>query len=178
MSDNGSQDIVAWARESLEGIIPGRWFWGGNTDVGDIGLCGRMPGLGVVDVLRTCVETITDEQIGQEWVRQELSEYIDREDYVEARRNHPNHYLAFGRPDALFVEYGRDLAIYEVARNQGLPDDTPRDHPQVYRADVVGVRNKHAQFLADSPELVRGLLAEVERLRALLTAADTQGVVA
>lgn len=51
-------DIIERAETALAGTIPGPWFWHGNTDHhGDIGLCGRMPGMGVVDVLRTCVES-------------------------------------------------------------------------------------------------------------------------
>jgi hypothetical protein len=61
-------------------------------------------------------------------------------------------------------EFALDLAVYEVARNQGLPDDTPRSHPKVYRADVVDVRNPNARFLRDSWEYVRFLLDEVDRL--------------
>lgn len=166
-----ADDIVARALAALEGTIPGPWFWHGNTDHnGDVGLCGRIPGLGVVDVLRTCQERRTEESLGKEWDQDaDLADYISREDYIADRMDgNPHRYLAFGREDAAFVEFGRDHAIYEVARNQGLPDDTPRDHPKVYRADVVGVRNANAQFIADARTLVPGLLAEIERLRGAL----------
>ena len=61
-----------------------------------------------------------------------------------------------------------EVAVYEVARAQGLPDDTPRDHDKVYRADICDVRNPNGQFLAASWSDVRDLLAEVKRLNARL----------
>jgi hypothetical protein len=58
---------------------------------------------------------------------------------------------------------------------RGLPDDTPRDHPKVYRADVVGVNHPNAKALAHSWEHVDMLLAEVHRLCTALGREATDG---
>lgn len=171
MTAAAERDVVAWATEALEGLIPGPWWWGGNTDnEGDVALRSRVPGMGVVDILRTCREELDESELGALFDKADrecgLSAFIDRDDYIEARRDNPRYWLAVIHPEHWFVQLGRDLAVYEVARSQGLPDDTPRDHPSVYRGDVVAIRNRHAQFLADAPTLVAGLLAEVQRLRA------------
>lgn len=171
MTAPAERDVVAWATEALDGIIPGPWWWGGNTDnEGDVTLRCTVPGVGWVDIMRTCREELDEEELGALFDKADresgLGAFIDRDNYIEARRDHPRHWLSFVHPEHYFVQFGRDLAVYEVARRQGLPDDTPRDHPKVYRADVVAIRNRHAQFLADAPTLVAGLLAEVQRLRA------------
>ncbi len=157
-------DVVARARAAMEGTIAAPWFWRGNTDHdGDVELRGYKPGAGQVDVLRTCQQTLSDEELGAEWDKSDLGEYIGREDYIEQRRDNPRRHLVFGSPDAMFVEFGRELAVYEVARNQGLPDDTPRDHERVYRADVVDVRNSNARFIAAARSLVPELANELEQ---------------
>ena len=52
-----------------------------------------------------------------------------------------------------------ELAVYEVARAQGLPDDTPRDHERIYRADVCDLRAANARYLAGAnPSVVLALL--------------------
>lgn len=162
----------------MEGTIAAPWFWRGNTDHdGDVELRGYKPGAGQVDVLRTCQQTLNDAQLGAEWDKADrndgLGAYISREDYIEQRRDNPHRHLAFGRPDAMFVEFGRELAVYEVARNQGLPDDTPRDHERVYRADVVDVRNPNARFIAAARSLVPDLVDMVEELQAIVDADDS-----
>lgn len=56
----------------------------------------------------------------------------------------------------------RELAVFEVARAQGLPDDTPRSHERVYRADIVDVRHPDAQFIAHARQDVDTLLAHLD----------------
>lgn len=157
------------ARKLLAPINQGPWWWGGNTDHhGDVGLHSRAPGYGVIDIMRTCADHRDHDEIAAEWDRDgELQDCISRSDYIEHETDHPRRYLAFIETEHMTVQHGRDLAIYEVARNQGLPDDTPRDHPKVYRADVVGIRNPYAEFIAASPTLVADLLAVVDRIEAL-----------
>lgn len=164
-------DILDDARTHLEGITPGDWRWRGNTDHhGDVELCTYLPGKGRVLVLGTLPEHPTREDATNEWERGEMSEYLSCEAYVEQRVNgEPIRYLAFGTPEYRMVT-GRERAVYEVARAQGAPDDTPRDHPLVYRADVDGVRNSNAEFIAAAPRLVRALADEVSSLRAELSA--------
>lgn len=151
-------------RRKADAATPGPWWWGGNVDNhGDVGLRGRHPGLGVVDVLRTTPEDVDEESAGREWDTSDVSDYIGRDEWIEMRVTHPHRFLAFLRADDLFVEEGRDKAVFEVARNQGLPDDTPRDHPKVYRGDVVAIRNANAEYIAAaSPEVLLALLDRVE----------------
>lgn len=73
-----------------------------------------------------------------------------------------DNYIAFVNATSHFYEAARDLAIYEVARAQGLPDDTPRDHPKVYRADLIGIRNANAEFIEHSRQDVDDLLAIID----------------
>jgi hypothetical protein len=164
-------DVVERAEAALEGVISGPWWWGGNTDNhGDVCLHARVSGYGWVDILRTCVEQIDDEKIGQEWDSADrefgIGGYIDRDAFIEQARDHPRAPLAFIETAGMCVQHGRNHAVYEVARNQKLPDDTPREHPKVYRGDVVDIRNAHARFIAASRQLVDDLLAEVKSLRA------------
>lgn len=155
-------------RDLAARATPGPWWWGGNTDHhGDVGLRAHRPGLGVVDVMRTTPEDVDEESAGREWDTTDVRDYIDRESYTAWRTQNPHRYLAFLREDELFVEEGRHRAVFEVARNQGLPDDTPRDHPKVYRADVVAVRNVNAEYIAAaSPDVVLGLLDTLDKVRA------------
>jgi len=150
----------------VDAAAPGPWWWGGNVDHhGDVGLRGRKSGSGVIDILRNLTEDIDKEEAGREWDTTDASDFIDRESYIEWRTENPKSYLAFLSEDELFVEHGRDLAVFEVARNQGLPDDTPRSHPKVYRGDVIGVRNANATFIAHARTDIPALIAEVKALR-------------
>ena len=56
------------------------------------------------------------------------------------------------------------LAVFEVARSQQLPDNTPADHPKIYRHDVVDVRNANGRFLAAAWQDIADLLAYIEVL--------------
>lgn len=152
-------------RRLAAAATPGPWWWGGSVDHhGDVGLRGRRPGLGVVDVLRTTPEDVDEESAGREWDTTDVSHYYARDEWIEMRVDHPHRYLAFLRNDDLFVEAGRDKAVFEVARNRGLPDDTPRDHPQVYRGDVVAIRNANAEYIAAaSPDVLLDLLDRLDQ---------------
>lgn len=91
------------------------------------------------------------------WVGKDADEYGARKDTR----------LALTTPDH-WRKPVSEVAVYEVARAQGLPDDTPRENSKVYRADICDVRNPNGQFLASSWSDVRDLLAEVKRLRAVI----------
>lgn len=70
-----------------------------------------------------------------------------------------------------FMVSGKGLAVYQVARNQGLPDDTPRAHQKVYRADVVDINHPDARHIAAfDPPTVLALIARVENAEALYQA--------
>ncbi len=90
--------------------------------------------------------------------RQDLAEEVIQEAYVKIWNNAGQFNPGLSSPITWMASIARNraidvmrkLAVYEVARHQGLPDDTPRDHPKIYRADVVDVRNKTARFIAES----------------------------
>lgn len=162
----GQDDIVHESQSFLRAITPGNWCWRGNTDhQGDVELSAFLPGAGRVLVMGTVPEVVTRAEAAREWERLGLGEFVSLDDYLD-RLDHaePTRRLAFSSDDHRMVT-GRERAVYEVVRSQGLPDDTPRDHPQVYRGDVVGVRNANASFIAEAPRLVRSLSDEVIRLR-------------
>lgn len=155
-------------RQLAEKAVPGPWWWGGNTDhQGDVGLRGIIKDSGVVDVLRTVQETVDEKSALAEWVKldsDEQSYYGTVADYQRYREEHAKHYLSFLSEDRFFVEEGRLKAIYQVALNQGLPETTPRSHPKVYRADVKGVNNANAKFIAAAdPTTVLALLDERDK---------------
>jgi hypothetical protein len=167
-----TDDVVARAKAALEGVLPGPWWWGGNTDHhGDVCLHTRVPGYGWVDIMRPCTEEPDDEAAGKEWDAAAsewgIDAYIARDEYIERERDHPRQPLAFIETDHMTVQHAREHVVYEVARNRKLPDDTPRSDPRIYRGDVVDIRNAHARFLAQSRQLVDDLIAEVERQRNL-----------
>lgn len=177
---------------------PGPWRWHGNTDSpeglslenGEWVLLGitrrdRTPDdrqiLGYAEWLRECEEFVSreeeealdpDDPDAADRLRHERSLAKAREEMLTDQWGNPAHdvRLRFGGDDRTTAGLAEDLAVYQVARNQGLPDDTPRDHPKVYRADIVGFRNPNATFIAASRKAVDDLLAEVDRLRDLLAA--------
>ena len=63
-----------------------------------------------------------------------------------------------------------EFPIYAVCRTA-----TSRKDQRVYRADIAGIRNPDAAFIANSRADVEWLIGEVERLRALVTEAGSDG---
>lgn len=159
--------VYAKAREILDRIHPGPWWWGGNTDhQGDIVLRGYKSGYGHIDLMRTAREFRTEEQLAAEWdADSDLRACVERDDYIADELDSPRLYLSFIDLEDMTLNPGRDRVIYEVARDQGLPDDTPRSDRRVYRADVIGVRDPHAEFIAAAPKLVAGLLDLIDDYR-------------
>ena len=104
--------------------------------------------------------SITDEEI-EERVRDEWLTNGD-ECPISDRR------MCFTRSDICCATDARELAVFEVGRARGLPDDTPRSDPRIYRADIVDVRHPDAQLIAHAPEDIAALVAEVERLRGVV----------
>lgn len=181
--DGSSDPLVATVSRLLDQIPQAPWFWRGNIDHReDVYLAARTPGLGVVSVLSTVPEAMSDEDWGRMWDDDgDLQEYLDRDDFIASKdTEEPRRHLAFlDSEGGYMMQVGRERPVFEVARNQNLPDDTPRDHPKVYRGDVVEVRNPVAQLLALSREMADKLIeqdAEIARLRAMMNraAARTQ----
>lgn len=178
MDDKQIQEI----RERVSKTTPGPWFWHGNTDNHSISLAGHQPGLGVCEVLSTLSVDRSTTSKDADDLRSSLSEFTDfsEEEIEEAVREWAFDEYGNRRSDnriALTDENyirqdAEDLAVYQVARAQKLPDDTPRDHPQVYRADIVDVRNANGKFLAHSKGDVEALLQEVDRLQTFVADVD------
>lgn len=160
----------------LDAATPGPWFWWGNTDNHSVALCGRQPGLGVAEVLSTISIERDPHGRDAQRLRQDLNEYFECsveqiEDAVNAwafdEYGEPRSDNRLSITDEKFIRRDvEELVVYEVARNQGLPDDTPRDHPKVYRADVVDVRATNASLIVAAVNALPDLLAEVRELRA------------
>ena len=186
---------LAELRRLAEAATPGPWFWWGNTDNHSVALCGRQPGLGVCEVISTL--SVDRSTTGREadQLRRDLAEYTgmslgDIEEAVEEwatdEYDQPRTDQRLSITDENYIRRtAEELAVYEVARAQGLPDDTPRGHERIYRADVCDLRATNARYLAAAnPAVVLALLdaaverdalaATVERVRALATEWATQ----
>lgn len=148
----------------------GPWHWAGNTDTGEPYLATWTPGFGRCQVLAIGYDERSATGREAESMRSSLDECgydaedIDRlvtewaVDSFGSPRREPR--LEFAT-DLMMVN-ARDLAIYEVA-----PEATSRDHPDVYRADVVGIRHPDAEYIAAAhPAVVLALIAELRALRA------------
>lgn len=124
-------------RKIAEQATPGPWHWSGNADNRQLYLATWIKGAGRCQVMDF-----------ERWGMQgAVPRFLD--------------------DDSLMMETAKDLMVYEVARNQNLPDDTPRNHPKVYRADVVDVRHPNARFMAAAnPGAVLALLTRLEQVEA------------
>ena len=184
MTDQTTTVDLDAIRARWAATTPGPWFWHGNTDTHSVGLCGHEPGLGVCEVISTIA--VDRDPHGREarQIREDAFEYGDlTEDEAEDRVRdwafeggvegygpRSDDRLAVTDPD--YIRHNiEDLAVYQVARNQGLPDDTPRDHPKVYRADICDVRAPNAKALAAAWGDVHALLGLVDQLLAERTPA-------
>lgn len=197
----------------------GPWRWWGNTESGTEAIVGRVPGLGITEVLSTLDVERTADDAGARSYRgylRECADYPDldatlsdladlgltdvtqedlwsmdrtdpedpivkrivdarieqqvREDYLTDQWGEPisDRKLALTDPETVHRHPVSSLAVYEVARSQGLPDETGRDHPKVYRHDIVDVRNGNGRALAASWQDVHDLLAVVQAQQELL----------
>jgi hypothetical protein len=160
---------------------PGPWRWWGNTDSHNIALVGHQPGLGVCEVISTLgverdpkgrdADRIREYARDGEMTDEEVEEEVEKWATDAWGELHRDDRMAI--TDEHYIRHNAEnLAVYEVARAQGLPEDTPREHPKVYRGDVVDLRNANARFLAAAWKDVADLVAEVERLLAALDDLD------
>lgn len=159
-----TRQLIGRTRQLLAKAPGGPWWWAGNIDHReDVYLAARVPGVGVTSVLSAIPEEMSEADWGRLWDEDsDLQDCVDRDAYIDYQMTgEPRRHIAFlDSPESLMMERGRDRAVFEVARNQNLPDDTPRTHPKVYRADVVAVRNPIADLLTLTPQLA----AEAVRL--------------
>lgn len=168
-------------RRLAEAATPGPWFWWGNTDNHSVALCGRQPGLGVCEVISTIgVERSTAGREADR-LRSDLAEYTDMnlsdiEDAVQEwafdEYDQPRIDQRLSVTDENHIRRtAEELAVYEVARAQGMPDDTPRDHERIYRADVCDLRATNARYIAAAnPAAVLGILDQLDAAEARLAA--------
>lgn len=178
-------DITA-IRDRWAATTPGPWFWWGNTDSGNEALCGRQPGLGVCEVLSTIDVDRTPTDKGAKDYREFLAgeQVFDaaldgyraltpderdqrvRDDYLTDAWGGPRRDTKLALTDGENIRRALpEVAVYRVARAQMLPDDTPREHPSIYRADIVDVRNPNGKALASAWSDVHTLLSEVKSLQ-------------
>lgn len=154
----------------------GPWFWHGNTSTHEVSLAGHEPGHGVTQVITTMAVARDPEGVEANNYRRYLTgdcdytaEQADDAAYDWAtdgdggRRS--DHRLALMNPGRVLLETIEEAAVYTVARQQGLPDDTPASDPRVYRADICDVRNANGKFLAESWSDVAWLLGHVRHLQ-------------
>lgn len=127
-------ESVGDLRKTAEAATPGPWHWAGNADNHQLYLATWIKGAGRCQVMDF-----------ERWGMQSaIPRFLDDE--------------------SLMMQTAKNRLVFEVARNQGLPDGTPRSHPKVYRADVVDVMHPNAEFIATfDPPTVLALLSRLEQ---------------
>lgn len=134
-------------RDRMNRATPGPWGWFGNTSVHHVYLATQRWGRHIVMQF-------------QRWGMQGAQPtFFERPAPGDVRKS-----IAA----AATHRTAADVAIYEVA-----PRATSKHDPDVYREDIVGLRNADAQFIAHSREDVEWLVGEVDRLQSLLDAGTT-----
>jgi hypothetical protein len=164
-------------RARASAATKGPWRWAGNVDHDDPRLIGRggdifghiprerqrtdraaevyanyLRELSVSDVLtggwRSFTEEEIEEHVETDWLTDQWGEPMKDER------------MAFYGEPGPFYHDARELAIFAVC-----PEATDRSDPRVYRADITGLRNPNAVFIAAARQDIEDLLAEVDRLR-------------
>lgn len=156
-------------------IVPGPWSWRGNTKFGDPELSGWVPGKGRTlvmahtEVPRTRADTRFDDGVSTlteiyEISRAEATERIITEWLHDGAGEIAKDTRATFNTSENMMAVARENVVFEVARNQCLPDDTPATDPRIYRTEIVAVRNPLAEHLAAASAST--VLALIERLHA------------
>lgn len=169
-------------RARAQAATPGPWRWGGNVDHDDPRLIGKGAMGGDVfghvprerqrddaeckrfaSYLRE--QSISDGNGGWRSYTDDEVEQRVTDEWLEDDYGNPmtDSRLAFYGEPGPFYHCARELAVYAVC-----PEATSRDDERVYRADIVGLRNPNAVFIAAARQDVDDLLAEVDRLTGLL----------
>lgn len=129
-------------RDRMNRATPGPWGWFGNTAVQHIYLATQRWGRHMVM------------QFDRWGMQNAQPTFFERPKPEQVRKS----IVA----DSVFRK-ASDVPVYEVA-----PHARSKSNPAVYREDLVGIRNADATFIAHSREDVEWLVAEVDRLTALL----------
>lgn len=154
----------------------GPWRWAGNVDFDDprlIGaggdILGHIPRERVrndraaeayANYLR---EASVDDGDGgwRSYTDEEIEEHVEAEWLIDSwGEPMKDERMAFYGEPGPFYHDARELAIFAVC-----PEATDRSDPRVYRADITGLRNPNAVFIAAARQDVDDLLAEIDRLR-------------
>lgn len=134
-------------RKRADAATPGPWGWFGNTDTRDIYLSTRQWG-------RQFVMQFT------RWgMNSATPVFCDGRTWSADPQSGPQSGMDFGESGGMTKAH--EMPVYEVA-----PNATNRLDKGVYRADLAGIRNPDAEFIAAARQDVDDLLAEVDRLRA------------
>ena len=155
-------EVVAEIMDHVSQITPGPWHWSGNVDHDDPSLSawnqfGRTSVARLIPVERKADDwRIADLSDIEEDRRQDLVDEFLTDDAGVPRTDMR---LAFAVDGAM--RPARDLAVYEVC-----PAATERTDSRVYRADIVGIRNPDAAFIAAAPGYVLSLLEIIAELQA------------
>lgn len=174
-------NLARWA-DLTAATTQGRWHWAGNIDIGEPYLATWQPGLGRVTVLGVGSQERDRNSLAAERVVSaalEFSEvrnpeWFDPQDdeydqvvaqYQEFREGELDKWAVdeYGEPmrdprltlnvDGMLTN-ARDLAVFEVA-----PQATTREDPQVYRADITGIRHPDAEFIVAAPQIARATVS-------------------
>lgn len=129
---------------------PGPWMWEGNTDTRQISLATKYWGRWVVMGFRR-------------WGMQGAQPMFAQGRKPGPPEDRKGDWGPFTNGDPGRLTDAERLARYEVC-----PTATSRKDQRVYRADLNGIRNADATFIEKSREDIDWLLAEVDRLRALV----------
>lgn len=177
--------------ENLENLLDQSvqlpWFWRGNADYHNEGIAGRVPGHGVVEVLTTTSITRQSDSREAQMYRADLRECFQDEDRIEAEMerwltdedgySRADERLCLTGDDHMLVPVS-DVPVFEVGRNQKLPDDTPRSDPRIYRADIVDVNNTNGRLLVAAVNALPELIARIRDLEAQLETARSSAAMA
>lgn len=136
-------------RERMQRSTPGPWGWFGNTAYQGVYLATRRWGRHIVmDFMR--------------WGMQNAQPvFYAREDPSA---------IAEGRVANGRHQPASKIPIYEVA-----PSALDKNDGNVYREDIIGLRNADADFIAHSREDIEWLVGEVDRLQRLVDAGTAAG---
>lgn len=154
----------------------GPWHWAGNTDTGEPYLATWTKGYGRCQVLAIGFDERSTTGRDADRLRADAEEFDlgDPDELVQQWA-----YDAFGQPvreprlefvtDLMCVN-ARDLAVYEVA-----PNALSREDPDVYRADISGIRHPDAEHIASfDPPTALALIARLREAEARAQKANLQ----
>lgn len=152
MHDNPAAAALKEIREREQQATPGPWGWFGNTDQHNVYLATRQWGRFIVMGFRRWGTQGARPMFatGRTWKTPPKSDM----DFGPAGRMAPASEMFTGKGELTDAD---ELAVYAVA-----PGAESRKDPRVYRADLSGIRNPDAEFIAGAREDVPQLLAAVD----------------